>query len=400
MDDVPTSLDPGPSAEVVVNDTDNPSDTTPVSPDILTAPSEALEAQNLAAEAISAPARTAPVQQINADTPFDPYSLRGKAEEFEERALDTKPILGELVIQGQSTMFYAAPNTGKTLIVLSLVTIAIALDLIPANSVYYINADDSNQGMSTKLRILQDLGAHVLVPGFKGFKARDLMRLLKLAAETNTAQGTLIIIDTLKKFADPMDKKSSSEFAQACRQYVMAGGTILALGHTTKNPNADGTPRYSGTTDILDDFDSVYVLQAMSSTSAGTDRVVRFDRLKSRADSPAVAAYAYAAEDGITYQERLASVQPVDPAEIEHYRPVSEAVHDMTVMTALTTLIEAGEVQGQMAIAKAAAKACGASHRTALRVLNLHTGTTRYRHLWNYKKGDRGVRIYEMIDQT
>lgn len=398
MDDVPTSHDPSPSGEVIAND--NPPDATPVSPDALTAPSEAPEAQDLAAETISATPRAAPVRQTNAERPLDQYSVQGKAEEFEKMAQDTKPLLCHVVISGQATMFYAAPNTGKTLIVLSQVTIAIGLGLISANNVFYVNADDSSEGMATKLRILQDLGAHVLVPGFMGFKSRDLMRLLKLAAETNTARGTLIIIDTLKKFADPMDKRNSSEFAQACRLFVMAGGTILALGHTTKNPNADGTPRYSGTTDILDDFDSVYVLQTVTGTSAGPDRIVRFDRLKSRANSPAVVAYAYAAEDGITYQERLASVLPVDPAEIEHYRPVSDAVSTPAILDAIVTLIREGKGHGQMALAKAAAELCGVSHRTALQVLQDHTGTTRNRHLWNFKKGDRGVRIYELIDQT
>ena len=100
-------------------------------------------------------------------------------------------------------------------------------------------------------------------------KSTQVLDLMVQAAAEDTARGTLIIIDTLKKFTDPMNKKNSSDFGQICRQYVMAGGTIVALGHTRKNPKADGTPQYQGTTDVLEDFDAVYIAQLMK-PKAGT----------------------------------------------------------------------------------------------------------------------------------
>lgn len=98
-------------------------------------------------------------------------------------------------------------------------------------------------------------------------KANQVLDMMVQAANEDTARGTLIVIDTLKKFTDPMDKKRSSDFGQICRQYVMAGGTIVALGHTRKNPKADGTPQYQGTTDVLEDFDAVYIAQVMKRKS-------------------------------------------------------------------------------------------------------------------------------------
>ena len=48
-----------------------------------------------------------------------------------------------------------------------------------------------------------------------------------------------------------------------------------------------------------------------------TDRVVKFTRLKSRADSPEAVAYVYSVEPGISYEAKLASVQSIDPDDLD-----------------------------------------------------------------------------------
>ena len=50
----------------------------------------------------------------------------------------------------------------------------------------------------------------------------------------------MIILDTLKKFTDLMNKKASSEFGKLARTFVGAGGTIIALAHTNKNKDEEG----------------------------------------------------------------------------------------------------------------------------------------------------------------
>jgi hypothetical protein len=331
--------------------------------------------------------------------PLSRFSLLGRADEIEANAADTKPLLGRFVLQGQATMIYAEPNTGKTLVVLKLCLDAMEMGRIDPANLYYVNADDSSAGIAVKLRLLQDVGAHMLAPGYGGLRTDHLVKTLTQAIDDRSARGTCVVIDTLKKFTDLMDKKRTSEFAQVCRQYVMAGGTIVALGHTAKNPNADGTPRYQGTTDIYEDFDAVYVGQPFVRNANDGHRVVRFTRKKNRADSPEAVAYAYATDDGISYQEKLASIQVVDPDDLDDYATYSEP-SDPPVMAAIARLIQAGSVCGQMALAKAAAKECGVSHRAALQVLNQYTGNVPYEHLWNYRTGPRGVRIYYLIDQT
>jgi len=318
------------------------------------------------------------------------------ADEIEARATAAKPLLGKFVLQGQATMIYAAPNTGKTLVVLKLCLDAIDAGRIAPANLYYVNADDSSEGLASKLRLMQDVGAHMLAPGFNGFKTSQLVEILTQMIEGGSARGTCVIIDTLKKFADLMDKKRSSEFAQVCRQYVMAGGTIVALGHTAKNPNSDGSPRYQGTTDILEDFDAIYVAQPLTSKTNADVKGAEFIRKKCRADSPETVAYAYAAKPGISYEEKVASVERV--GDLGDF--VTEQVSDPLVMDAIVRRIEAGCTDGKMALAKAVAKEAGVPQRAVVGVLQRYTGNTPNEHLWNFETGPHNKRFYRLIDQT
>lgn len=327
--------------------------------------------------------------------PLHQFSLKGRAEEYEARAQDTKPLLGPHVMSGQATMFYAPPNTGKTLITLHLALEAVHKGLIIPSDLYYVNSDDSSKGIAEKLRILQDVGAHVLVPGQNGFRSSDLQNLLFETAERNASRGTCVIIDTLKKCIPLNDKKLTSAFAEACRQYVVGGGTILALGHTTKSPNADGSPRYTGTTDILEDFDAVYIVETATSPKADDEeKAVKFAKLKSRASSPDVVAYAYASGSDLSYTVRLASVRAVDPEDMKDFRTFKE-IEDYRIVLAIQELIDEGFEGGQMALGKAAAEKCGVTGRKAQRILERHIDETPY---WTFRTGAHGVRRFERLD--
>lgn len=109
-----------------------------------------------------------PSEQTKALLPQNPlrrHSVFGRADELEAKATETTPLLGDFIMKGQATMIYAAPNTGKTLILLHLVLEAIEQGRIGADRVFYVNADDSSKGLAVKARLLQDVGAHMLVPG-------------------------------------------------------------------------------------------------------------------------------------------------------------------------------------------------------------------------------------------
>lgn len=332
-------------------------------------------------------------KRLEAKHPLVRFSLREDVDELEAQAAETKALIGQFVMDGQATMIYAPPNTGKTLVILFLVLEAIALGLISPDSVLYFNADDGSRGLAEKNRLVAEAGAHMMAPGRRGLKAKHLVEAMLQAIEEGSARGTLIIIDTLKKFADPMDKKDSSRFAQVCREYVMAGGTILALGHTRKTPRADGTYQYQGTTDIFEDFDAVYIAQLVATKAPGR-RVVRFKQEKKRGDNPDAVAYSYADEAGISYAEKLASVQAVDPEDLEAFAEPGQHVVETRIVTALLRLIDAGFEGGRMALAKAAASQCNVSVRRALAVLQRYTGDTFGEAYWTFRRGSHGKQVY------
>jgi hypothetical protein len=306
---------------------------------------------------------------------------------------------GKFIFLGHLTTIYAAPGTGKTLIMIYILLEAIRRGLIDPDRLYYLNADDNSLGLATKTALMEEAGAHMMAPGQRGFQTGDLTKLLVASAEGGFAPGMVVVLDTLKKFTDLMDKKRSAEFAQTCRLFVSAGGTIISIGHTTKNSNNDGTPRYQGTTDMLEDGDATYVAQLFNPKSGAANKVVRFAKLKNRADCPEAAAYTYAVERGLSYEGMVASVQPIDPDELDDYIPHKEVtVEEGPVVNVLAKLIQGGTFQGKMALARAAAEECGVSHRTAIGILERYSGNdAREQCFWTMRRGHRGVMTYELL---
>lgn len=330
------------------------------------------------------------------NSPLAQFSLRGKAELFERQAVKAKPLLGNLCYSGQATVWYAPPNAGKTLIVLGLLNEAVAEGRIAADNVYYINADDSSEGFATKIRLMDDIGAHTIAPGYNGFDARLLPDLFHEMADRKKAKGALIIIDTIKKAASLMDKSKASAFTSACRSAVMAGATIVGFAHTNKLPNASGKLQYGGTSDLRDDFDAAYVMGPIEVDGFEGDKVVAFECIKSRGGNARSAIYTYADEEGVSYPERLASVRLVDADEMQGFRRIEEAKADADVVAAVEACIREGDF-AKMALARAVAKRTGISERAAIRLIEKYTGTDPANAKWSFQRKDRGAMIYTLL---
>jgi len=328
------------------------------------------------------------------DTPLAKKSLRGKAAEYEARSVATTLLFGEVCLTGEVTLWYGAPNAGKTLIYLALLDEAVTLGRVAPGNVYYINADDSSEGFATKLRLADDLGVHTLCPGQNGFEPHHLGSMLSTMAEQKKAKGVVVIVDTAKKFCDLMSKREASEFGDICRRFTMAGGTVLLLAHTNKNASASGQLIYAGTADLLQDADAAYILTPLE--AEGDDSVIEFIVKKQRGVGVQPAAYAYAGGPGISYAERLTSVRLVDPAALGSlHREIDDRV-DEPVIEVIKACIEAGVVQ-KMALAKAAAKRAKISVRAAMRVLERYTGESPGNHQWTYRVKERGAKVFELL---
>ena len=332
-------------------------------------------------------------------SPLRAYSLTGQTAKYEKMAQEATPLLSQLCLKGEAVVWYAKYNTGKTLIFLHLVCEAIEQNRLASDDVYFINADDSSSGIATKLNILDEYGAHMLVPGQNGFEAGNLKDLLLKAVKNDTARNTLVVIDTLKKFTDLMHKREASEFANVCRQFVTAGGTVLGFAHTNKRRGEDGKAIYAGTSDILDDFDAGYLIDDSDVSGQSGERFVEFKRMKGRGGGVETEFYAYANDDNLTYAVRLASVRRLNEDELSGLKQIEAQLNDADIIAVASKFIATG-IQTKMALRNAVAEKADISRRSATRIIEKYTGDDPAQHHWRYVVKAHGAKTYELLNRA
>lgn len=329
--------------------------------------------------------------------PLRKFSLLGHGLEVAARAQNQTPLLGSICLAGQASIWFAEPNTGKTLMCLKLLIDAIGEKLIEPTNVYYVNVDDSSSGLSTKLNILQEYGVHVLAEGYRGFRAQDLVHDIERMITQNLAKGQFIILDTLKKFVSVIDKKASSHFADLLRRFVLKGGTVLCLAHTNKRRNAEGKPIYGGTSDFVDDFDCSYIISSVTPDASPNERTIMFDCNKRRGDVAQRVYYTYGIEDGLSYEAMLASVRPADPDRF-NATDADAAPSDTDLIEAVKGHLQHG-VTTKMKLAAGVAKMARTSQRAALRVIDKYTGNDPAFHHWDYDVQARGAKVFVLLNR-
>ena len=329
-------------------------------------------------------------------SPLARFSLQDSLPDLEKQRVEQRLILGDIVLLGQATMIFAPPNVGKTLILLSLIIQAIKAGRIDPTKLFYINMDDNSSGLVDKVHLSVEFGFHMLADGHLGFRAEDFRLAMEDMIKANTASGVVVVLDTLKKFTNTMSKESSADFARVVRQFSLKGGTVIALHHANKNPGPNGKLKYAGTTDIVDDFDCVYALQAVADQTECQLRVVEFTNEKRRGDVAETAAYSYSIERGLPYSELLTTVQEVDPAQVGPLKQAAELASDAPVITAIAACIAEG-INTKMKMSDAGSKRANVSTRVALRVIEQYTGEDLNQHHWRYIVGARGAQVFELL---
>lgn len=330
--------------------------------------------------------------------PLGRYSASRDLEALKKNMVDERPLLGQIALLGQATVEFAQANTGKTLINIYLLIEAIKSGRIDPSKVFYINMDDNSSGLFIKCRLAQEYGFAMLADGHQGFQAKSFRTALLDMIESDTAWGVVVILDTLKKFVNTMDKVSSSGFAAVVRQFCLKGGTVIALAHTNKNPGPSGKPVYSGTTDIVDDFDCAYTLATVQHDPDLGRKLVEFENIKRRGNVALNVAYSYAAEPEISYDELVLSVQEVDPQKLAPIKEAAKAQSDAKVIAAVKASVQQG-VTTKMKLIEAVAKNISISKRDALKIIETYTGTDVQKHRWKYGVGARGAQIFELLPQ-
>lgn len=325
-----------------------------------------------------------------------PYSLRGLSRQFEAEMLEHRFVLPGIAILGQWTVIYAPPGSGKTLITLRMTIDGIIAGEIHPEDLFYVNADDNHAGLTAKLKLAEMHGFHMLAPGYQKFRVKDFLKLLRDLCTSKRARGTILVLDTLKKFTDLMSKSVSADFGGAIREYVAKGGTLIGLAHVNKKRNSDGKPVYAGTTDIIDDADCAFVLDIIG--DEGDVRTVEFENIKSRGMVVKRVAYSYSTSEGQSYSALLDSVTQVDDTTAEGLRAAAAALdeQDIPLIQAAEACIRDGITAKTLLIAEVVDRT-KCSRRTAERVIDKYAGPDPTKHHWNFTRGARGLTTYELL---
>ena len=338
-----------------------------------------------------------PVPTVTQKGPAHPllkYSLQGQAEEIAARAVTATPLLDDIAMLGNATVIYAAPNTGKTLLTLSMLIKAIKDKRVDPRKVFYINVDDSSSGVADKARLADEYSFHLLAEGHNGFTAKRFNVELTALTQIHVAPGTVIILDTLKKFARLMDKTATSEFTQLVRNFVLHGGTVIALAHTNKRPDAEGKPIFGGTSDVLDDFDAGYILSTHMKDA--DSKVVEFANIKRRGSNAMQAAYRYTLENKISYTDLLLSVEQVDMSDLAPIKHQADLLSDAEFIATVVNCINEG-ICTKMELARAVMERAKVSRQRATGVIEKYTGDDPASHRWSFKVKARGAKVYALL---
>lgn len=318
------------------------------------------------------------------------FSLLGNLDLVRQYAVEATPVLGDLVLRGQFTVFYADGNVGKTLIMLRLLVDAIDSKTINPDQVLYVNLDDGAGGLLEKGQIADQYGFHEMAIGYRGFTRDGFFESIKAMISTKEASGTLLILDTLKKFTDVMSKPESSAFGELMRAYTAVGGTVLALAHTNKNPDSNGKPVPGGTSDIPQDADCVYTMAAEDKDG---QRVVSFANRKMRGSVPMMAQFTYSRSVG-TYAALLDSVRELTVDELTRdFTATGFVSPEQRHISAIENIIGEG-FKGKTDLLLQIRNKTGLSRSAAETLLEKLTGDDPDKHRWFTQSGDRGVLTY------
>lgn len=336
-------------------------------------------------------------EHVTVVNPLAKFSLRDSVEELAKLQSNNSYILKDIALMGQATVLFAAPGTGKTLLCLHLIFEAIRNGIVDPDKVFYLDFDDNLNGLTDKTRLAAEYGMHVLSDGHAGFSLPRFVEGINEAIKNRAAGGMVVVLDTLKKFADQTNKRESSDFNKLMRQLIVAGGTVVALGHTNKNPGTNGKSVHAGTSDIVDDFDCAHMLGKIGEEAGLV--TVQFERMKSRGSVADKVAYQYVNTRGCTYEDLLLSVTEVQPDVLDQRQVKAAMLQDDEIIRIAKTEISGGAL-GKMTLAANISQQAGCPRAKAISILQKYTGSDPAKHLWSTTKGAKGVFVYSLLEKS
>jgi len=200
------------------------------------------------------------LQQEVTNTQTDPFKgllTMEVTEEIVEKIADAKFAWRELIPQGHMFVLCAKANGGKTTFM-----VHVSAELSKNGyRVMYINADASASDIKHYQHHAKDHGYSLINPDLTNGSAERVIEEMRNLARSNADfSKDVIVLDTLKKFTDMMNKTRAKEFYSLVRTLTAKGMTVICLAHTNKYDDADGKPMFEGTGDTRNDCDELIYL--------------------------------------------------------------------------------------------------------------------------------------------
>lgn len=181
---------------------------------------------------------------------------------------DAVPLIPEVpIMKGQLSYWYGFPGCGKTAAAMELAALASSAGY----EVHYFQVDVSAADLKVYYNIADTAGLtlhSVLAEGVSLVTLRETIKAMAMQGTSDELKNMFIILDTYKKFVpdgDVNNKKGNVHVFAYLRQISMKGGSVLILGHATKDRDLDDLPRFAGTQEIQDDSDSLVCLDHVKS---------------------------------------------------------------------------------------------------------------------------------------
>jgi len=241
-------------------------------------------------------------------------------------------VIPRMCLSGTMSLFYAKPNGGKTLFILSQLVEQVRAGKLDPKKVLYINSDDNMGGIEAKTGIAEAHGILMISPDHankvlnktrgKGHEIMDrprIVELIEMLGSEDDAKGTVVVLDTLKKFSDVMSKSSQTSLYKALRMAVANNVTIIMLGHANKHLNNNGNLIFEGVGDVLADIDNAYAIYNLTERDE-EKQVIEFRNTKDRGPVVQKQAWSYLKGEHISYTEMMDSLRVIDDADADKER--------------------------------------------------------------------------------
>ena len=288
------------------------------------------------------------------------------------------PMKSKMVAMTELSVVYGSSGSGKTLVILSDIRKSILDKTIKGEDVVYVNLDDSARGLAEKAEILAGLK-------IKMIKEFDLMMLHSIIDE-NVAKGKVIIIDTVKKIVNLMDKAQVADLMKHLKKFTHVGGTVILIAHSNKNLGSDGIPVLEGVGDLKNDADCVVRVQRHKDIMTMSND----DKSRSYVELEAI----FQASDTKNYKSLMYSIKQLSGQEAEDLKKQREQEcfkeDNRRLTETITEMIGLFSVQ-KTKLVDDLVKDTGLSRRFIVTTLELLEGD-----LWDLGKGPNNSKNYSL----